>query len=251
MLLFVSVISEFEEYQFLSHLANGQYGEIFRAYNTVSKITCVIKEYNKSKVLKHSKSDNPLLELYISHELDGHPNIIHFFTVLNCERFFYGVFENGIQTLLDYNDAPYPIKLEIFKRFMLGVDYIHGKGYCHRDISIENIVIILEEPTKKPIPKIIDFGVTWRIEDGNVLKDDIKGKMSYIPPEAYRCDSMGYNPIAGDIWSCGIVLYQFMLGITPFPSAAVGDAGYEEFASTYATRQLITGYSMDPFLVGI
>lgn len=160
------------------------------------------------------------------------------------------MFDNGLESFFDYIDSSNEEKLTLFKRFMNGVDYMHSLGYCHRDISTENIVI-MKNSDNKLIPKIIDFGVTWRIEDGNILKDDIKGKVEYIPPEAYRCDSNGYNPIAGDIWSCGIVLYMFMLGETPFPSVAIGDKHYKEYEKNYEKRTYLSNFSIDTNLIDL
>lgn len=40
-------------------------------------------------MLKNDKSDNPLLELYISFNLDGHENIIHLHTVLSILYYYF------------------------------------------------------------------------------------------------------------------------------------------------------------------
>lgn len=42
----------------------------------------------------------------------------------------------------------------IFKQLMAGVAYMHSKGYAHRDLKLDNILM---DFTSKSI-KIIDFG---------------------------------------------------------------------------------------------
>jgi serine/threonine protein kinase len=40
-----------------------------------------------------------------------------------------------------------------------GVDYLHSIGIAHRDIKLENIMITKDE-RGRPLPKLIDFGLS-------------------------------------------------------------------------------------------
>jgi serine/threonine protein kinase len=81
------------------------------------------------------------------------------------------------------------------------VVYIHSKGYAHRDIKLDNIIIEKNTNTLK----LIDFGFAC-------YKDECyigPGSSGYAPPETY--DDYGINGVAcaqaHDVWSLGIVFY--------------------------------------------
>jgi p21-activated kinase 1 len=62
-------------------------------------------------------------------------------------------------SLLDYYKSTKMTQSEIktlFKKVCLGVKHMHIKGYSHRDLKLENILIF--EENNKIYPKISDFG---------------------------------------------------------------------------------------------
>jgi serine/threonine protein kinase len=92
-----------------------------------------------------------------------------------------------------------------------GVEYIHSIGIAHRDIKLENIMITVDSQGY-PKPKLIDFGLSTILLNGQTSKDRF-GTLVYSSPEILL--GLEHN-LATDIWSLGILLHMLLVGIFPF-----------------------------------
>lgn len=86
---------------------------------------------------------------------------------------------------------------------------MHKKGYVHRDLKLDNILI---DPQTKNI-KIIDFGFSLKSGPGEKLSVHC-GTPHYMDPDLARKGP--YSGMAADIWACGIILYIILVGKLPF-----------------------------------
>ena len=88
-----------------------------------------------------------------------------------------------------------------------GLNYLHAKGYLHRDISPRNVVVSDEDPSDL---KLIDFGLaTLKREAGG---DDV-GTLGFTAPEVAteeRWDA------AADVYSAGVLLFTLLTGDWPY-----------------------------------
>jgi serine/threonine protein kinase len=96
----------------------------------------------------------------------------------------------------------------IFSQIMSGINYLHLKGICHRDIKLENIII-----DNNLSIKIIDFGF-GAIGPKSKLQNFFCGTPSYMPPEIVQ--KKDYVGSFADIWSIGILLFTLLSGSFPF-----------------------------------
>lgn len=89
------------------------------------------------------------------------------------------------------------------------LEYIHHRGYVHRDVKSSNIII-----TKEKRPVLTDFGITHAAHSGNLtMVGTIMGTPEYMSPEqaqGLRVDRRS------DIFSLGIVLFHCLTGSLPF-----------------------------------
>ena len=95
----------------------------------------------------------------------------------------------------------------MFKYILRGIQNMHNKKICHRDIKLDNILL-----DGKFIPKIGDFSFIIRIMEGLKLKNRC-GTKAYAAPEILRTEGYnGYDGLKADIFSLGITLLRLVTG---------------------------------------
>jgi serine/threonine protein kinase len=92
---------------------------------------------------------------------------------------------------------------------VLGMRYVHSKGYIHRDLKPSNILINEEGRSL-----ISDFG-TSRREDMDHTLTPYCGTACYAAPELCYEDAVCTTKV--DIFSFGLVLYEILSGRPVFP----------------------------------
>ena len=86
---------------------------------------------------------------------------------------------------------------------------MHSKGYAHRDLKLDNI--LMDVATKNI--KIIDFGFSQHVRPDEKL-NVFCGTPHYMDPDIVR--KSPYNGFAADVWACGVILYIIYVGKLPF-----------------------------------
>jgi len=86
------------------------------------------------------------------------------------------------------------------------LSYCHSKKVIHRDIKPENILIGLKGELK-----ISDFG--WSVHAPSSMRSTMCGTLDYLPPEMVMNEP---HDETVDIWSLGVLCYEFLVGKPPF-----------------------------------
>jgi eukaryotic-like serine/threonine-protein kinase len=109
-------------------------------------------------------------------------------------------------------------RLELFVLVCEGVQHAHQKAIIHRDLKPSNILVA--EVDRKPMPRIIDFGVAKAILPGVSAATmftrvgTVIGTIDYMSPE--QADSGGEDiDTRSDVYSLGVVLYELLVGERP------------------------------------
>lgn len=96
------------------------------------------------------------------------------------------------------------------------LDYLHSKGFIHRDIKAENLLVgkIHEQKDfsqERLRLKLIDFGLACKVEDVKNSRE-IVGTLPYIAPEILNKDPYDHR---ADLYSFGVILYQIAMNRLP------------------------------------
>ncbi|UYV67671.1 MAST4 [Cordylochernes scorpioides] len=215
------------DFEIIKAISRGAYGRVFLARHRTTNIQLALKYYNKAELSQRNRLEDAIFERNILGFLD-HPCIVSIagsFETLNHLVIAMEFLPGGdcgtmlnMATALDTNSARFYISEAI-----AGVSYLHAHGIVHRDLKPENLLI-----TRDGHIKVSDFGLS-RIninnQDEESSEDRLCGTPGYIAPETilYRC----YNESV-DWWALGIILYQFLIGCTPF----IGETPTEVFEET-------------------
>jgi serine/threonine protein kinase len=99
-----------------------------------------------------------------------------------------------------------------------GLHFAHEHGVIHRDIKPDNLILL-----KNGTVKITDFGIA-RLEKSEMVRtrdQTFMGTIYYCSPEQLK--EFKNIDRRSDIFSLGIVLYQFLTGVLPFHEDSIAE----------------------------
>lgn len=94
------------------------------------------------------------------------------------------------------------------ERLLDGVNALHTAGFLHRDLKPENIIVSSDGQ-----PLVADFGSIRHLPDLNAQVPGSGHAVLYRPPESFKTRKYDRR---GDVYQCGIVLYQVLGGVLPY-----------------------------------
>ncbi|MBT9506166.1 serine/threonine-protein kinase [Rhodoferax sp.] len=114
--------------------------------------------------------------------------------------------------LRDYFEANERFALPEVARLMGEIldalSHAHAKGVVHRDMKPANLIVLDSGKVK-----IADFGIA-RVEKSELTQaGTVMGTPSYMSPEQFMGQTVDGR---SDLFSCGVILYQFLTGEKPF-----------------------------------
>ena len=209
------------------NLGEGGFGEVWLGCHETLKKRCVFKFCFDAKRVRSLKREVTIFRL-LKDKVGSHPNIVSIEDVFFDEPPFYIAMEyvDG-DNLREWcaaheNSAAIPIetRLEIVAQIADALHAAHDSGVIHRDVKPQNILI--HQTNAAPHAKLVDFGI------GKVLSEELLTGMTRLG-FTQTSDSAGAQSgtqmymapeiIAGhpattrsDIYSLGLVLYQFLIG---------------------------------------
>mmetsp|Transcript_9654 Transcript_9654/g.19380 ORF Transcript_9654/g.19380 Transcript_9654/m.19380 type:complete len:365 (-) Transcript_9654:305-1399(-) len=122
-----------------------------------------------------------------------------------------------------------------FAQILDGLSHLQRMGICHRDMSLENILV--DEYTRSVV---IDLGMCLRVpyDNGKGIGDVTAGglrrlmkplipcgKPNYISPEILASNKP-FDGFAIDLWATGVTLFIMLVGLPPWEFARPDDPRY-------------------------
>ena len=92
-------------------------------------------------------------------------------------------------------------------QIIIAIGKLHEKGIMHRDLKLENIMV-----DENGYIKIIDYGLAKMLQNDE-LAMSYCGTPEYLAPE--MISHAGHDKTV-DWWAVGILIYEMMIGVTPF-----------------------------------
>jgi serine/threonine protein kinase len=193
-------------------LGSGAFGNVYKAWDGDLERVVALKipragEDDADRFVKEARSAARL----------QHPNIVALHEAGQIDGTWYiaGEFVSGATLADRCRRGPLPPReaAEILALVADALDYAHRQGVVHRDIKPSNILLDAENK-----PHLTDFGLAKRDKAAGTatMTGQVVGTPAYMSPEQARGDSKHVDG-RSDVYSLGVVLYQMLTGLLPFP----------------------------------
>ncbi|KAG5475763.1 hypothetical protein CUR178_03476 [Leishmania enriettii] len=218
-----------DKYEILAQIGDGTFGSVSKA---VSKKTGQLVAIKKMKQKFYTWEECiKLPEVDVVRRIHGHPNVVKLREVIreNNELFF--VFEYMDGDLLGVIKKakqqggpsasrssaapliPYPLVKSYMRQMLQALVYIHKRGYFHRDMKPENL-LIRKEPSGDEVLKLADFGLIKDIRSRPPFTDYVSTRW-YRAPELLLQDR--FYGAAVDVWAAGCIMAELITMRPLFP----------------------------------
>jgi len=214
------------KYQVLRKVREGWMGAIYQVRHRL------LDEIRAIKVLRPQLAANEAQRRRFHREARTairlkHPNIAQLYDfAVDPDGVGYIVMEwiDGVtleQTLRRHGPPELQLGLEISQQALEALGYLHGRGFIHRDVSPDNLMLT-RSYNGAPLVKLIDLGIAKGLaEEGSLtVEGTFLGKVRYASPEQF---SSAEQDERSDIYSFGVLLYELLTGRCPIVGETIQD----------------------------
>ncbi|XP_062520628.1 serine/threonine-protein kinase Sgk2-like [Corticium candelabrum] len=201
-----------KHFKLLSTIGKGAFGKVFQVKDKRNGEVYALKVVSKAAIKTNKDEARILAEAHILRRI-SHPFCVSLkFTFQSAEHLFY-VFEFIGGGMLFFHLRKERCFDEPRARFYIGetilaLEYLHSLGIIFRDLKPENCLLYPDGHIC-----LTDFGAAKDLGDSGEQTATFCGTPNYIAPEILRAEHYG---LAVDWWTCGILLYEMLVGKPPF-----------------------------------
>lgn len=231
-------------YKLLKELGDGGCGVVYMAEQQAP-----VKRRVALKIIKLGMDTRSVIARFEVERqalaLMDHPNIARVFdagATGSGRPFFVMELVCGVKItdFCNQNHFTMPQRLKLFVQVCQAVQHAHQKGIIHRDIKPSNILVSTHDGL--PVPKVIDFGIAkatgQRLTEKTLLSErqSFIGTPAYMSPEQAGMSGLDVDTRT-DIYALGVLLYELLVGVTPFDARGLAQSGFDECRKTICERE--------------
>jgi aurora kinase, other len=200
-------------------LGKGKFGRVYLARERTTGFVCALKVLHKSELQQGKVERQVRREIEIQSNL-RHPSILRLYGHFHDSKRIFLILEYAghgelYKKLRKEHKFPEWKAAQYIAQMAAALKYLHKKHVIHRDIKPENILVGIHGEIK-----ISDFG--WSVHAPNNRRNTMCGTLDYLPPEMINPGSQeNYYSHAVDLWSLGVLTYEFLCGEAPFEDTPV------------------------------
>jgi serine/threonine protein kinase len=206
-------------HKILSEIGSGGMGRVLLGVDEALGRRVAIKVLN-SRYLNNSLLRSRFMQEARAMARLSHPNIVRIYNLGQPEEIPHFVMEYVEGTSLTEAARALTLeqKVELMRKTVLAVEFLHQHQVVHRDLKPGNILV---GPDLEP--KVLDFGLAHQAhsDPSLTLAGEIMGTPDYFSPEQSRADPS--LDARTDIFSLGVILYQLLTGALPFRADTLPD----------------------------
>jgi TonB family protein len=202
-----------KKYELLEVIGSGSMAVVYKAIQRTLERTVAIKIVHQNLVHDTEFIERFLKEARVAASLN-HANIITIHDVDSVDDVHYMTMEflEG-EPLSQMIKREKVLDLEKSVQWIIPIaealDYLHTKGYIHRDVKSSNIFVSKDDRTV-----LTDFGIVYTSESLLSQPGTVLGTPEFMSPE--QADGKKKLDGRSDLYGLGVILYECVTGKMPF-----------------------------------
>ena len=212
-----SASGRFGEYELIAPLATGGMGGVYLASHVMTGERVALKVLDPL-FANHAEVVSRLYSERTISVRATHPGLVHIRAAARtADGVPYLVMEylagRTLAAIVDDDALDIATIVGLAAQIAAALAALHEAGIIHCDVKPENL-FVLDDRAWGTLPqvKVIDFGVSRRVDEPKTEETSIAGTPAYMAPEQWR----GEPQTASDVYALGCVLYQLVTGEPPF-----------------------------------
>jgi tRNA A-37 threonylcarbamoyl transferase component Bud32 len=204
------MLQQIGKFQIVRQIGQGAMGEVYLALDPHLARTVAVKTIRPSTSFGEEAKARFEREAQAAGAMN-HPNVAMVFEFGEDEgtRYLAMEFVEGgdLEAQIRSGQMSQAELLELVAQACDGLAYAHGRDVVHRDIKPANILISFTG--KRPLAKLVDFGVALIGQSTLTQKGEWMGTVNYMAPEYL---DTGTAVPASDLFAMGVILYEVLTG---------------------------------------
>ena len=200
----------------INMLGKGTFGNVFLCANKLNKELYALKSVSRKKIICHRLHESLNLERKILLSIE-HQFIVKLVKTFKDDKRIYFLLEyvqglclHDVLRILNLLNTP---GSRFYCSCLLSIlEHLHANSIIYRDLKPENLMV-----DEFGYLKLLDFGTAKVIKNRTFT---VVGTPQYMAPEIIL--GKGYS-FAADLWSLGIILFEFICGAVPFGETENGE----------------------------